>query len=120
MPNPLRLSRKVAYNDGDAVPIVVGNGTRVNATAAVASTAEAALPTGATGSVVIVRATDAIWIRFGTTGMGAAAADANSILFLGGEAPILTPDSATHFRVLRVGSADVAVQLEAVAAIASS
>lgn len=120
MPNPLRLSRKVSYNDGDAVPIVIGTGTRVNATAGVASTSEAALPSGAAGSVVIVRATDAIWIRFGATGVGAAAADANSILFLGGEAPILTPDNATHFRVLRVGSSDVAVQLESVAAMASS
>ena len=110
--NPREVDKALRFKDGQAIQVLQGSGTRVNATAAVASTAEAAIPAG--GTVLLCRATDAIWIRFGTTGMGAAAADANSILFVGGEAPIPLPDGTTHFRVLRVGSADVAVQLESV------
>ena len=54
------------------------------------------------------------------TGMGAAAVDANSILFPAGEAPLPVPSTATHFRCIRVGSADVAVQLETVQMMSES
>ncbi len=106
------LGSVVAFPGGDAAQFMNGTGTRVNATATSTSTTEAAVPTG--GRVLIITATDAIWIRFGATGMGAAAADANSILFMGGTAPYQLKTNENFFRVLRVGSADVAVQLESV------
>lgn len=100
--------------------VVYGSGARVVATAASTSSAEAALPTGA--RVIEVRSTGAVWLRFGNTGMDAAAADANSILFPAGEKPMPVPlDSAgvpfDFFRVLRAASESVdgAVQIEAVA-----
>ena len=105
--------------NGQTFQIMPLSGVRINATAAVASTTEAALPTG-TERLVMVRATDAIAIRFGATGMGAAAVDLNSILFPAGEAPVPVPSTATHFRVIRVGSVDVAVQLEAIPMASSS
>lgn len=114
----IRLSRTLAYANGDPVPVVHGSGSRVNATATAASTAAAALPTAA--RVLLVRATADVWLRLGESGVGAAAADANSMLFLAGEAlisvPLIGDTSApvTHFRVMRVGSADVPVQLERV------
>jgi len=118
MPNPVKLSRQISFPDGSPVPVVMGTGTRVNATAASSSTSEAAIPAG--GLVMFVRSTDFFWLRFGTTGMGAAAADANSILVPGGEGIVHAPDGTTHFRVLRTGSADVGVQLETVTQMASS
>lgn len=104
---------------GTTAQILPVTGARVNATAGAASTAEAALPTGAT-DLVIVRASGLMAIRFGTTGMGAAAIDANSVLFVAGEAPVQLPEGATHFRCIRGGSADAAVQLETVKMLASA
>lgn len=118
MANPIKLSRSVQFPDGTPVQIVHGTGTRINATAASSSTAEAAIPAG--GLLMYVRSTDFFWLRFGTTGMGAAAADLNSILVPGGEGIVQAPDATTHFRVLRTGSADVAVQLETVKEMATS
>jgi hypothetical protein len=50
--------------------------------------------------------------------MGAAAVDANSILFPAGEAPVRIPlisdVPATHFRVIRASGSDAFVQLESV------
>lgn len=108
------------FGAGDSVQMLPLSGVRVNATANAAGTAEAALPAGCAGNVVVVRATDAIAIRFGATGMGAAAIDADSILFPAGEAPVPVPSTATHFRCIRVGSADVAVQLETVQMMSES
>lgn len=108
--SPQRLSDATSYPGGTPLQIVNGTGTRVVATAGAASTAEAAIPAG--GNVLIIRAIAPIWIRFGATGMGAAAADANSILFCTGEAPYVLKSGEAFFRVLRVGSADVLVQLE--------
>lgn len=109
-----RVNGVYQFGNGNAVQVLPLSGVRVNATATVSSTAEAALPAGCAGGLVIVRAVEAIAIRFGLTGMGAAALDANSILFPAGEAPVPVPAGLTHFRVIRVGSADVAVQLETV------
>ena len=112
---PERLARGVQSMSGDALPVVHGSGTRVNATAAAVSTAEALLPEGA--RVIEVRATDAVWLRFGNIGMAAAAAATHSLLFIGGEKVMPVPlDGAgapyDYFRVIRVGAADVAVQIE--------
>lgn len=98
--------------------MVYGSGSRVNATASAGGTAETALPTGS--RLIELRATDAIAIRFGNTGMGAAAVDADSILFPAGEKVMLVPLDAggapyDYFRVIRVGSADVPVQIERIA-----
>lgn len=108
--SPQRLSDATSYPGGTPLQIVNGTGTRVVATAGAASTAEAAVPTG--GNVLLIRAVAPIWIRFGATGMGAAAADANSILFVTGEAPYVLKSGEAYFRVLRVGASDVLVQLE--------
>lgn len=113
--SPQRAANFAAFPGGIPVQILPGTGTRVNATASGSSTSEAAVPAG--GNILLIRATDSIWIRFGATGMGAAAADANSILFISGEAPYVLKNTEAFFRVLRVGSADVAVQLESVATL---
>lgn len=109
-----RVNGVYQFGNGNAVQMLPLSGTRVNATATVGSTSEAALPAGCAGGLVVVRAVEAIALRFGATGMGAAAVDADSILFPAGEAPLPVPATATHFRCIRVGSADVAVQLETV------
>lgn len=110
--SPERLASYIAMPGGDPLPVTVPTGVRVNATAGDSSTAEAAVPAG--GTIVMIRATAAIWIRFGATGMGAAAADANSIMFVAGEAPYQLKTGEAYFRVLRVGASDVVVQLESV------
>lgn len=118
MANPERISRSVQFPGGETCQIVYGSGSRVNATADAAGTAEAALPAGA--KLIELRATDSIAIRFGNTGMGAAAIDANSILFPAGEKVMPVPLDASgnpydFFRVIRTGSADVYVQIEKIA-----
>lgn len=104
------------FPNGEAVQMLPLSGVRVNATAAVASTAEAAVPAGS--RLLVVRATGPIAIRFGATGVGAAAVDANSMLFPAGEAPVSLPMAAdvvaTHFRVIRASGSDAFVQLESV------
>lgn len=97
--------------DLNSAPIqaLVGSGNRTNLTAGVASS-NAALPTGTNG-LVIVRCTDYIWLNFGTSGVTASAA-ATSILCPPGEGVYPVAATATHFAGLRVGSADVAVQVE--------
>lgn len=113
--NPQRAANFAQYPGGSPVPILLGTGTRVVATAAAASTAEAAVPTG--GNMLLIRADAAMWIRFGATGMGAAAADANSILFVAGEAPYVLKTGEAYFRVIRAGSTDANVQLESVSTL---
>lgn len=121
MPTPAKdtvsADRWITDGGGAPIPIYPHTGDRVNSTATAASTVEAAVPTGAT--VVEVRATDAIWIRFGLAGMGAASAADTSILWTPGSGPLWLPEidnqTATHFRCMRVGSADVPVQLEKIA-----
>ncbi len=103
------------YPNGEAVQVPFMTGTRVTATATSTSTTEAALPSGA--RIIEIRSTEAIWIRLGATGVGAAAADTNSILFPAGVSIMPVPFSSgdtfsTHFRVLRVGSNDAIVQIE--------
>lgn len=106
------------FPTGEAVQMLPLSGSRVSATAGAASTAEAALPSGS--ALVMVRATGPIAIRFGDTGMSAAAVDANSILFPSGEAPVRVPfgatdnTPATHFRVIRASGSDAFVQIEKV------
>jgi hypothetical protein len=104
------------FPSGEAVQMMPLCRLRVNATAAVASTAEAAVPAGA--ALIMLRATGPVAIRFGNTGVGAAAVDANSILFPAGEAPVRIPlvsdVPATHFRVIRASGSDAFVQLESV------
>lgn len=113
--NPQRVATYTSYPGGYPVQSLIGTGTRVSATAGAASTAEAAIPSG--GNVLLIRATGAIAIRFGATGVGAAALDADSILFVAGEAPYVLRTGDAFFRVIRAGSADVSVQLESVATL---
>lgn len=103
---------------GEPLPIYEGTGTRVNATATATATAAAGLP-GTGTKLVEIRATDAIWIKFGT---GSVAADTTSasILWTPGSAPLVIPldgsnDPYTHFSCMRVGSSDVPVQIEQIA-----
>ena len=111
------------FGNGQAVQMLPLSGVRVNATAAVASTAEAALPTDA--RLVVVRSTGPMAIRFGNTGMSAAAVDSTSILFPSGEAPVAVPLHSdgvayTHFRVIRASGSDAFVQIEGVVMLASA
>jgi len=112
---PQRLATPIAFSGGEHLQLTNGTGTRVVATAGGSSTAAAAIPAG--GNVLMIRAVAAIWIRFGAAGVGAAAADANSILFVAGESPYLLKNGETHFRVLRAGTDDVLLQLESVATL---
>ncbi len=106
---------------GGPAQILPLTGVRINASAAnETSTAAAALPAGAE-DLIVVRSTQAIWIRFGTSGMGAAANGVDSILFPAGEAPLPLPQDATHFRVINaVTDADALVQLEGVKMLANA
>ena len=118
MANPHNVSSSVRLPGGDGVQWLVPTGTRVNATATASATAAAALPTGAS-LVAYVRATDFIWFNSGS-GSVAAAANNTSILVGPGETLVKLAASATHFSVMRVGSSDVAMQIESIAAAASS
>lgn len=118
MPAYKQVQSGYLLRGGDAAQMFPGTGLRVNATAAVASTAEAAVPAGA--KLIMLRASGPIAIRFGLTGVGAAAVDANSILIgAAGEFPVDIPlhtdgTPFTFFRVIRAGLADAFVQLESV------
>ncbi len=116
MAHRYKLGRMFVYPNGEAAQVPFLTGTRVNASVSSTSTSATALPSGA--RIVEVRSTEAVWIRFGTSGVGAAAADANSILFPAGVSIMAVPFSdtsdtfSTHFRALRVGSNDAIVQIE--------
>lgn len=119
MRNPIMYVKSAVRSlVGSALPIYEGTGTRVNATATATATAAASIP-GTGTKIVEIRATDAVWIKFGT---GSVAADTTSasILWTPGSAPLVVPldgssDPYTHFSCMRVGAADVPVQLEQIA-----
>ena len=114
-----QINGQFKFANGQTLQLLPLSGTRVNATAAVGSTAEAAIPASAE-HLILCRATGPIAIRFGTTGMGAAAVDANSILFPAGEAPIPLPLGTTHFRVIRASGSDAFMQLETIPMVPST
>jgi hypothetical protein len=94
--------------------VPIGTGTRVNLTAAVASS-NAALPAGfALGGVILVTVTAAVWLNFGTSGVTASAANTSILVPAAGSFVYQVPYAATttHAAVLRVGAADVPVQIE--------
>ena len=112
--------QQVHDGGGNPLPVYSLTGVRVNATATASSTTQAALPSGA--RIVEIRATDAFFIRFGVTGMSAAAEDANSLLWTPGSGPVWVPKHTdgtlcTHFRCIRLSSAstNVPVQIEGIA-----
>lgn len=115
----IKVGTYIQFPNGDAVQTVFLSGFRSNATAGATGSSEVAVPTGA--RLLAVRATDAVWLRFGNTGMPVATADANSILFPAGEAvipvPLLNGVPYTHFSVMRVGDVDVPVQVEQVSVV---
>lgn len=103
---------------GEQLPIYEGTGTRVNITATATATAAAALP-GTGTKLVEIRATDAVWVKFGTDSVAADTTSA-SILWTPGSAPVVVPldgsgDPYTHISCMRVGAADVPVQVEQIA-----
>lgn len=118
MARPIVMDSTSAVRNGigQSLPIYEGTGTRVNLTATSSASVATGVPGGA--KVVEVRATDAIWIKFGDNTV-AAAANAASILWTAGSAPLVVPtdgtDEYTYFSVMRVGSSDVAVQVEKIA-----
>lgn len=116
--NPQTAANSARFPNGEVAQFFQGSGTRVNATAGAATSNEAAVPAG--GKILLIRATDWIAIRFGATGMDVASVASTSILFAPGEAPYVLKPGETHFRVIRVGSADVAVQLESVGTLAAA
>lgn len=112
MSRALRLAPAAEFKSERAAPVVLYAGRRVNAT--VGSSSSAALEIPAAARVIEVRLTDAVYLRFGGSDLGAAAADTNSMLVVGGEKLMVVPEGTTHFRAIRVGSTDVALQIEAV------
>lgn len=113
----IRLKAAAAFTSELSAPLVRYSGVRKNATATSGGTSAAELPAGA--RVIEVRVTDSVYIRFGDSDVGAAAADTNSILLVAGEKIMLVPGAEDevpykYFRVIRVGSSDVAVQIEKV------
>jgi hypothetical protein len=113
---------KAGYAVASPVPhplqIPVYTGVRTQHAGAAASSLAVEIPTGA--KIIEIRATEAVWIRFGTSGVGAAAADENSMLFPAGVSVMATPFSSaeiasTHVRVIRAGSSDSVVQIEEIA-----
>jgi len=114
------VSQGFQFKNGDAVPALLLSGARLTLTATDVSTVEAALPVRS--ALIIVRATENIWLRFGNTGMDAAAADDDSILFLSGCEAVEVPfsdasgiNAHTHVRVIRAGENNSLVQIERVA-----
>lgn len=98
--------------NGAQIPLMRGSGLRSNLTAGVA-TSNTTIPSG-TDRFVLVRASDWVWLNFGASAAVTASAAITSILFAPGEAPVPVPVGTTHVAALRVGAADVPVQLESV------
>ena len=112
------LQRVLLWQQGQAVQMVTPSGTRINVTAGAASSAEAALPAGSLA--LRIGATDACFIRFGNTGVGAAALDTTSMYFPAGVEVIGVPVDVDgvpydYVRAIRVGASDVTVQFEKIA-----
>ena len=120
----IRLVAGADFPSDLAAPVVRYVGDPVNVTAATASSTAKEFPPGA--KVVEFRCTDSIYVRFGGSNVADVSAS-NGKLIVGGEKIVLLPllsdadptdDSdnvpVTHFKVIRVGSADVAVQVEEV------
>lgn len=109
MATPLYTNTSLPLDrNGQPIQILRPSGTRVNLTAS-SSSSSTTIPSGA--QVVLIRATDHIWYNFGTSGVTASAAN-TSVLFPAGEAAVVVPTGTTHVAVLRIGAADVPVQLE--------
>lgn len=120
-PAKTQIATATAVSDaaGQPIPIYSADGNRVNisAPATGSSSAEATLPSGK--RLVEIRVTDATWIRFGKTGMSAAAADANSVLWTAGSGPYVVPaasdgETCTHVRCMAFGASATTVQIEGV------
>lgn len=113
----LRVSRRIETAGQHPLQIVSPSGTRINVSVTGSSSAEAALPAGS--KLIEVRSTEPVWIRFGNTGMGAAAADVDSILFPAGEKAMPVPLDGNgvaydYVRILRAGTDDCTVQIESI------
>ena len=120
MANRSYLNDSFHYEGSPGVaPLLTPSGSRLNVTTSGGtSTSEAALPTGSEG--VRISATEACWIRFGNTGLGAAAADSASMYFAAGVELMGIPRDAdgvcyTHVRVIKAGSNETVVQFEKLA-----
>lgn len=115
----ITITTSVADGAGEPIPVYSTDGNRVNisAPATGSSSAEATLPSGK--RMVEIRVTDATWIRFGKTGMSAAAADANSVLWTAGSGPYIVPastdgETCTHVRCMAFGASATTVQIEGI------
>lgn len=113
----IRLSAAAAFKSEMSAPVVRYTGQRVNSVAG-ATSSGGELPAGS--KVIELRITDSVYLRFGDSAVGAAAADTNSILVPAGEKIMVVPAASnpevpyTYFRAIRVGSTDVALQIEKV------
>lgn len=110
-----RIATQLPYDqNSNAIPVAVGSGNRAALTAGVA-TSQTTVPTGTSG-LVLVRCTDYFWLNFGTSAAVTAVAGATSTLVPPGEGLVPVPAGSTNFAGLRVGAADVVVQLESLIA----
>lgn len=109
------VKRGFRFPGGDSVQTVSLSGERTTVTVTDTSSAEAELPAGS--SIVYVRSTVDIWIRFGNTGVDAADASDNCVLFPAGESVVMVPLDGSQVpydfvRVIRAGSVDGVAQFE--------
>lgn len=100
---------------GAQVPVLTLSASRVNiTTSGGTSSAETALPAGA--QVLRISATEACWIAFGHTGMGAASAGTGSMYFPAGAEYVSVPEDSTgvydYVRVIKAGTNETTIQFE--------
>lgn len=120
MPTPRRLAN-LSISDANGAPIwpafstlaLLANNQVL--TAAVASSAAIATGVAAGSSVFLISTQGPISIRFGTSGVAAAAVDATSIMLPTAGVYLVEPGlTATHFRHIRAGAADAIFQISPV------
>ena len=115
----LRLVAAANFPSDLAAPLVRYTGRRANATATASGSSATLFP--ATAKAVEIRCTDSVYLRMGSSDVAPAAGDSSSDLIVAGEKIIVIPVQAdgvtpySHFRVTRVGSNDVVVQMAEVA-----
>lgn len=104
-------------NDASNRPVQLfhQSGVRVTLTTTDASTtAGTALPTNlpSAGALVEIRATDVVYINFGSSSGVVAALDSTSLLFPAGEKVMELPSGSTHFAIIRATANNATVQIE--------
>ena len=95
-------------SDRDAQPIpVLRSADSINGTASGVADNDNALPSGT--QIVMVSATESVWIKFGGSGVTVSAAEAGAILIPGGGVTLSLNSTETHVAFIRAGLNDATV-----------